>query len=140
VTEVKVEVRGLAELGRAFRQVDAELPKELKAAFRSIAERVIERARPFIPRVSGAAAASLKPRSTAKGAGIAFGGEKAPYYPWLDFGGKVGRKRSISRPVVPGGRYVYPAIAASRDAIGREVNEAVELVAERAGFDVRGGD
>lgn len=137
---VRVEVTGLKELSRAFKAIDPKLALTLKGALKDIADEVITvavRKFDFTTR-SGNAQASLKARSGLKGAGIAFGGAKAPYYPWLDFGGAVGRSRSVQRTVVRGGRYVYPAIGDSGDMIRDKVGEAVEKAAEGAGFEVRG--
>jgi len=135
---VEVTFRGLKEVGTAFRQVDRELPIELKLSFRAIVTKVIGHAQSRIPHITGRAAASLKPRATQKGAAIAFGGTAAPYYPWLDFGGRVGRNRSISRPFIKEGRYVYPTIRADREMIIKDVEDAVEHTAEKAGFETRG--
>jgi len=141
-----VEVRGLRELQGAFRTIDRDLPKELRLHLKDIATHVVGVVQQRMPFGTGEAARSVKPRATQRGAGIAFpaGGKpwrdvKADYYPWLDFGGKVGRGRSIVRPVVKGGRYIYPAIAESRGYIETEVNAAVEVVAEHAGFETRNG-
>jgi hypothetical protein len=147
MTTPRVEVRGLRELSSAFRKVDGEIPKELQREFKGIAQAVVDQARPKVPRKSGKAAGSIKPRATQKGAGIAFGGSAAPYYPWLDFGGGkvgvVGIQRGGStgaskRPVVKGGRYVYPAIMAMKDETTEAVDKAVKHAADRAGFDTEG--
>lgn len=128
----------MKELNRAFKQVDANLPKELRLAFKQIASDVASRAARKVPRVTGNAASSITPRASGSSAGIAFGGSRAEYYPWLDFGGRVGRSRSVYRDVISGGRYVYPTIAESRDDIGRMADDAIQLVARRADFETRG--
>jgi len=135
----KVEVRGIRELSRAFKRVDAELPKEMKAAFLRIAGTVADVARGKVPVISGKAASSIKPRASARGASIVFGGTVAEYYPWLDFGGRVGRNKSIVREVIPGGRYVYPAIASQKDETAAAVEKAVDQVARHAGFETKAG-
>lgn len=147
--DVKVEVRGIRELATAFRRVDAELPKQLKSAFLGVAQRVVRRAQAKMEFGAGKAASSVKARASARGASIAFGGQAAPYEPWLDFGGSVGRGHkpgvawsgSVKRDWrgLPSGmgRYVYPAIKESREDIAAAVDAAVFLVARSAGFDVR---
>lgn len=138
-SSVRVEVRGIAELSAAFKGIDKELPKALQVEFKAIAEGVARKAAGKVPQgKTGHAAGSIRARATAKGAGIAFGGPKAEYYPWLDFGGRVGRKRSIKRDIVSGGRYVYPTIGENKEEIGRAALEAIERVAERNDFEVRG--
>lgn len=130
-----IRVTGVAELARAFRKMDAELPKELKARFLKIAERVADVARNSLPERTGRARTSIKAKASPKGAGIAFGGSVAPYEPWLDFGGRVGRNRSIERERVSGGRYVYPAIASQKEETARAVELAITEVAHDAGFE-----
>ncbi|MEA2538470.1 MAG: hypothetical protein QOF11_2704 [Chloroflexota bacterium] len=150
MVDVKVEVRGIRELNSAFKAVDAGLSRELKAAFWGIANAVVGKIQQRMPHDHGDAAGSVKPRATAKGAGIAFGGTKAPYMPWLDFGGSVGRGHvpgqawsgAIKRDWlgVPSGegRYVYPAISEERGATAAAVDEAIAKVAKHAGFETTG--
>lgn len=143
--DVSVKVTGLAELGRAFKQVDAELPKELKTRFLAIAQRVVGDVQQRMPRRSGRAQGSVKARASVRGASIAAGGRAAPYYQFLDFGGTTGRGHtssgggSVKRPFVKGGRYIYPALADQRDEIGAAVDKAIKEAAESAGFTTREG-
>jgi hypothetical protein len=167
--DVKLRVTGLKEVQGAFRQVDLDLPKELRLHLKDIADHVVGIAQQRMPHIEGEAQKSLKPRATQKGAGIAFPsggpdswapgmggskgrGEKGAYYPWLDFGGTTGRGRvsagghqrasargNANRPLVKGGRYLYPAIGESKGYIEEQVLAAVEVVAERAKFEVRKG-
>lgn len=145
--DVSVKVTGLRELAGAFKAVDANLPKEMRAGFLGIAEHVVSVVQQRMPFRTGRAASSVKPRATAKGASIAAGGTKAPYYPWLDFGGSVGRGHvsgqawsgAIKRDAPKGGRYIYPAIGEERDEIAAAVDAAVEHVSRQAGFDLTEG-
>ena len=66
------------------------------------------------------------------------GGNKAPYYPWLDFGGSVGRRRSVRRPFLDKGRYIYAAYFRARDS-GRfedALSAGLVKVAKDAGLEV----
>lgn len=140
-----VKVSGLRELATALRRVDAELPKELKARFLVIAQRVVGDVQQRMPHRSGRAQGSVKARASVRGASIAAGGRAAPYYQWLDFGGSVGRGHhpggggAIKRSMPKGGRYIYPAIAGARDDLGAAVERAVQEAAESAGFATREG-
>ena len=87
----EIQVRGLREVQSAFRKVDKELPKAFKQEFLGIAQKVVGGVQQKVPKVTGAAAGSVRPRATQRGAGIAFGGNAAPYFPWLDFGGTTGK-------------------------------------------------
>lgn len=152
---VGVKVTGLREVQAAFKQVDAALPKELRLRMKDIASHVVGVAQQRMPFESGEAARSLKPRATQRGAGIAFPqggtpwrGVKADYYPWLDFGGSTGKGHvanghngyggSVKRTIVKGGRFVYPAIADSREYIAEELDKGIVDVAQRAQFETDG--
>ena len=136
--DVHVEVTGLKELNKAFKKVDADLSKELKTGFKAIAESIAVKVRSKVPRLSGKAASSYKARGTQKGGGIAFGGTKAPYTPWLDFGGKVGRNKSIERPFITQGRYLYPTITENKAEIIDQTDKLVEKVVKHSGFETKG--
>jgi hypothetical protein len=139
--EYKIEVRGIRELQRAFKAIDAELPKELRQGFLGIAQRVAANASGRVPRVSGRAAGSIKPRASQRGAGIAFSdvGGSVPYFPWLNFGGRVGRNNSIERERVTPDRYIYTAIGAMKDETREAAEKAVTDAAHNAGFETRIG-
>jgi hypothetical protein len=137
---IKVEVRGLRELRTAFKQLDDNLPKKLAAEFKTLASKIVGAVQEKVPVVSGAARGSYKPRSTATGASIAFSGTAAPYAPWLDFGGAVGRKKSIKRAFIKEGRYLYPTIREMNSDILDATDEAVKKVAKEAGFETKGGE
>jgi hypothetical protein len=87
-----------------------------------------------IPKRSGRAAASLKPRSTQTSVRVAAGGTKAPYYPWLDFGGRVGPRKSVRRPFIGDGRYIYPALSEKHDEFLEAMQRALIESAESAGL------
>lgn len=144
-----VQVRGLREVTSALRAVDKELPKGLREEFLPIARRVADDASSRVPRRSGDAAGSVKPRASQRGAGIAFGGNAAPYFPWLDFGGTTGKGH---RPGVGGsgsverdwlgrprgeGRYVYPAIRDNEDGIIQAAGDAPVNLARKHGLEAR---
>lgn len=160
-----VQVRGLREVQSAFRKVDKDIPNKMKGELLSIAQEVRNDIRAKVPTFSGrsqnegkgkwkrsspgAARESVKARASQRGAAIAFGGETAPYFPWLDFGGSTGKGHRPNRPwsgsVVRewqgrpfgDGRYVYPTIAEKHDDISNAVGDAAVKVAKSAGFEVR---
>lgn len=144
-----VQVRGLREVTSALRAVDKELPRQLRQEFLQVARLVASDAASTVPRRTGAAAGSIKPRASQSGAGVAFGGNAAPYYPWLDFGGTTGKGH---RPGVPGsgsierewkgnprgeGRYVYPAIRRNEDDIIEAAGDAPTVLARKHGLEAR---
>lgn len=132
----QVAVEGLADFNRALRRVNTDAPKALRIALNSVADLVIAEARPDIPRRSGAAAASLKAASTRTSIRIRAGGARAPYFPWLDFGGKTGRGGSIVRPYLSEGRYVYPTLRRERGRFDERLKAALQDVANGAGLEL----
>jgi hypothetical protein len=102
-----LKVDGLAQFVRNLKKLDADLPKVLRKSFNTAADVLVAEIRPLVPQRSGSARASVRSASTQTAARVTGGGNKAPYYPWLDFGGKVGRNKSVKRPWYPDGRYIY---------------------------------
>lgn len=136
--DASVKVTGIVELQKALREIDKELPKELAAGLAEAADIVARAARQKMPVKTGRAVASVKVRKQQRGAALAYGGSKAPYAPWLDFGGSVGRHKSIHRPVITGGRYIYPALKEHDVEVRAKVDEVLERMAKKAGFDTDG--
>ena len=135
---MKITVKGIPDLQKALRQIDKDLPKELAAGLAEAAEIVVRHAKPLVPRRTGAAQGSMKVRRQQRAAAVVVGGAKAPYYPWLDFGGRVGRNKSIARPFIKAGRYIYPTLK-DRDAeVKAKVDEVLERLAKQAGFETTG--
>lgn len=132
----KVGVQGLTELRRSLKKLDANLPKAMRVALNEASDYLISRARPQIPQRTGAARASLKARSTGTAVRVGVGGRKAPYFPWLDFGGRTGRNRSVARPFIKEGRYLYPTLRKDRQQFTDIMQGALTAVAENAGLEV----
>lgn len=131
-----VKVSGLRQLSRALKQVGPEAPKELRKALNESAEFLVGKVKPQIPVRKGSARASLKVRSTRTLVRVSAGGRKAPYYPWLDFGGRVGRKKRTVRKFYSDGRYLYPTLARERDEFAKILQDAVVRTIENSGLEV----
>jgi hypothetical protein len=133
-----IRVDGLAEFSRSLKKLDKDLPKTLRVALNDAAQIVVDDTVPEVPKRQGRASASVKARSTRTAARVSAGGSKAPHYPWLDFGGSVGRNRSVKRQFRKRGRYLYMAYFKNRDS--GEFTEALENalldVARQAGVKV----
>lgn len=132
----KVEVKGLAQMSRALKKLDADLPKTMRVALNGASEYLIDQAKPKIPTRTGAARASLKAKSTRTMVRISAGGPKARYYPFLDFGGRVGKNRSVVRPFYREGRYLYPTLSEDRERFTAILQNALVKVAQDAGLGV----
>jgi hypothetical protein len=111
-----IKVYGLREFQRGLRQMDRSLPKGLRVAMNDAANVVVRDAQPRVPHRTGRAAASIRASSTQSAVRVSEGSARAKYMPWLDFGGRVGRKRSVVRPFYKEGRYLYKSYFAKRDS------------------------
>lgn len=132
--EPGISVRGLDELRKALAKADKDLAKDLGAAGKRAADVVVPAAQARTPVRSGRARDSLRAVTVRGGGAIRGGGAKAPYFPWLDYGGRVGRKRSVVRDYIKGGRIVYPAIDEKRDAAVDVYFDAMNDLLRRAGL------
>lgn len=135
---VTVQIEGLSEFRKALREVDKNLPKEIRLILNEAANLVVADAKPKVPQRSGKAAGSVRAQSTQKLARVSGGGGRAPYYPWLDFGGAVGKSNSVKRPYSKVGRYIYPVYRKKRDSgvFQDRMVEGLNELGERAGLDM----
>lgn len=132
-----IRVEGLKEFRRNLRQLDRNLPKGLRHAGNEAAQIVVATAKPRVPRLTGRAAGSIKAASTATAARVQGGSKRVPYYGFLDFGGRVGRRHSVKRPFLKEGRYIWAAFAARRTEVQRKLRDELYALAERAGLGPR---
>lgn len=117
------DVAQLSELRTALRDVSDEVADVVASLMEDIAKGVASDARSRVPHRTGRAQASYR----ARGMSIEFG-DGVPYVPWLEFGGKVGRKDSVKRPYNRKGRYVYPAIADNAADVAEKVADLIEQI------------
>lgn len=132
----RVTVVGLKEFQKALRTMDRDLPKQLRVGLNEIAVFVVGKAQPKVARRSGRAAGSMRAASSQREARIRAGGGKAPYYPWLDFGGGVGPNKSVRRPFIREGRYIYPTVDEHRTDIETIAARVLTVVATGAGLEI----
>lgn len=62
-----------------------------------------------------------------------------PYYPWLDFGGRVGRHNSVSRPFQTRGRYIFEGFYRNRDEFTEVMETNLRSVVRAAGLELDHG-
>jgi hypothetical protein len=161
---IKMAMPGLRDLQAALRAVAPEAKAEFQRELKAIGGLVQADTQAAMPRRRGKAQRSIKVKVVARrgfeGVQISEGGAVAPYTPWLDFGGTVGRGRrstarvtigggrvtvqrtgsrgsgSVVRPYIKDGRYLYPAYYRRYDDMVRATVEAVRKAAESAGLAV----
>ena len=114
----------LAELTTALRDLEDDIGDLAMSLLEDISEDIAADVRSRVPYRTGRARQSYR----VTGHSITFGGDQAPYVPWLEFGGKVGRKNSVKRPYVRKGRYLYPAIAENLDDIEKRVDDLISQI------------
>lgn len=135
----EIRVEGLREFVRGLKQVDSDLPKAARLANNKAADIVVGYAKPKVPRgpgKGGHVVNTIKAKSTRTAARVSGGGKKFPYYGWLDFGGRVGRNRSVRRPFMQEGRYIWRAYADHSGEAYRVYIDALLDVARQAGIEV----
>lgn len=136
-----IKIEGLNEFRRSLKKLDDDLPKALRLALNEAADLVVGEAKPRIPTRSGRARRSVRMASTRTAVRVRGGGKRAPYYPWLDFGGRVGPKRSIERAFIKEGRYLYDAYFDLKlsGEFQEVLSKALVKVAVQAGMEVERG-
>lgn len=137
--EFSVKVTGLAELRTALRAMGGGLDKALSADLLKIAELIAQRTRSVMPEISGHAKGTIRAFVTRGGARVSEGdGTASDYVGWLDFGGHVGIRGSVSRPIIKTGRYLYPSGLALRPQTIAALDGAIEKAAKAAGLATEG--
>lgn len=126
-----IEVQGLREFAAKMRTARPELAKELKVGLNDAAEIVVNAAEPKVPHLSGNLARTLRATSTPKVGKVTMGKSSVPYAGFIEFGGAVGRNRSVRRPRVPQGRYLLPAYEANRARVQVVAEHVISEVARK---------
>lgn len=139
MSEAKIKVTGLKEFQKALRAMDRALPKQIRLVLNDAATVVIREATSRMPSRTGRAKNSVKARSNQRESRVAIGGARAPYVPWLDFGGKTGPGGKTVRPFYREGRYLYPALRLKHDEVTEIMEKGLTALAQGAGVEVTDG-
>lgn len=133
----KITISGLREFQASLKQMDTSFPKQLRLILNEAGDLIVKYDVQHMPRKSGRAVASVKARSSQRLARVAIGGNKAPYVPWLDFGGQ-GRVagRPGPRPFIKEGRYTYQGLRVHRADITAIMERGLTELARSAGVEV----
>lgn len=131
-----IKIDGLAAFSRNLKKLDANLPKALRMAINEATDIVVDEAVRRIPTRTGRAKASIKAKSTRTQSRIAGGSNRVPYYAWLDFGGRTGRRKSVQRAFLPEGRYLYAAYYDKQAEFDKALSDGLLRVANSAGLEV----
>lgn len=131
-----IRVEGLAQFSRNLKKLDSDLPKVLRLALKQASDLVADDIRPKVPRRTGKARRSIKAKATRTEARVEAWGDRVPYGKWLDWGGRVGRKKATVRPFIAGdGRYVYRSYSNLKKSgqVQAVLEKALQDVATQAG-------
>jgi len=134
-----ITIDGLSDFRKALKDVDGELAKLMRVALNEAAEAVAQRVRPQFPHRLGYARKSVRASSTQKASRVRIGGTKRAKHPaWLDFGGRVGRKHSVSRPFKRKGRYLFPTYEKMKnsDELTEILDNGLQRLARQAGLHI----
>jgi hypothetical protein len=131
-----IRIDGLVQFQRDLRKLDAELPKALRVAHNAAGQLIVDWARPRVPSRTGRAAGSIRVTSSQRESRVTGGGARVSYYPWLDFGGRVGKKKSVKRAFIHNGRYIYAGYTARRDDVQERLLAGLIDVCRSAGVEV----
>lgn len=137
-----VSMRGLAEFKARLARVHAGSTPAIRRVADDAAQLVVNRTRPRIPigpAAGGHVRSTLKVASSARSVRVAYGSSRFPYAGWLDFGGRVGRHRSVYRPWIHEGRYVWRSYAELQSRVQGLLREGLEDLARDSGLDVNMG-
>jgi hypothetical protein len=134
---IRIETTGIREFQKALRDMDAAFPKQLRLIFNEAGGIIVNYAQAHIEVKSGRAKASIKARSTQRAGQVSIGGARAPYVPWLDFGGEGRVKgRPGNRPFIKEGRYVYRGLRLHNQEVIDVMTKGLSDLAASAGLTV----
>lgn len=134
-----IRIEGLREFQAGLKRLDGESQKMLRVVFNDAAEIIADDARRRVPVRTGKARASVKAQSGQREARVVGGGTRVRWYPWLDFGGRVGRGGAVRHRYIADGRYMYPAWRRNRDEVHDALEAGVKKVIRSVGWDVTDG-
>jgi hypothetical protein len=133
---IDVEIHGLKPFVAHLKAFESGLQKEMRKVHNAAAQIVVQDARPSVPKVSGTAARSVKAQSTQRQSRVVGGGNKAPYYGWLDFGGWGGTNKANYRPIIQEGRYIYASYHRHEDEFSAIQETGIRRLAAASGLDI----
>lgn len=133
---IEVEIHGLKPFLAHLGAVDKKLKPEVRKIHNQAAQIVVLDARPHVPKVSGTAARTVKAQSTQRQSRVVGGGNQAPYYGWLDFGGWGGTNKANYRTIFQEGRYIYASYFAHEAEFQVIMRNGLVRLAESSGLEV----
>lgn len=131
-----IRVEGLRDLQAALKAIDGEAQKQLRLVLNDAAGVVVRGAQRRAPVKTGAYRNTIKVASSQREARVKAGSAKVAYAGFIDYGGSVGRHKSVKRPFIKTGRVVYPAYYAQQPNILAMMNAGLARLITNSGLAV----
>ncbi len=131
-----IKVEGADKIVSSLGDFRKGMPGGVKTALAGCSDFLVGKAKPLVPAVSGAARRSLMSVLMNGMQEVVAGGRLAAYYGWLDFGGRTGKHKSVSRRFIAEGRYLFPTARKQNDQFTKIAEAALHDVAKGAGLKV----
>jgi hypothetical protein len=132
--DIRIEVDNLRHIRSGLARLADEAPEALQETLDYSADLLVRTTLPKVPRVSGAARGSIRATSGSQSSRVTAGGPDAPYFAWLDLGGRAGRNLSVLRPVIREGRYLYPSLREITPDVDREIEQSMDRAIRNGGL------
>lgn len=134
--EARIEVHGLRDFQRELKNLDSELPRQLRVVNMKAAELVASDARTRASSAGGAlgkAAPSIKALGQQRSAAVRIGGNRYPFALGGEFGSTQFRQFKPWRGSGSDAGYaLYPAVRANRDRVVELYGDLLDALARQA--------
>lgn len=127
-----IRIQGLDEFRQSLAAV--EPAAAIQMATQAAGAAIIADAKARVPRDSGAAQASIRGEQTPAGFTVVGGGGRAPYFGWLEYGGRL--RQGPDRPRDRDGRYIGGAFKRYEPQLQPALEAALTDELESAGLEV----
>ena len=133
-----IKITGLNEFRAAMQKLGTTGSEAIaKIVSHEAAQLIVTRTKPKIPLGPGRgghARNTLKVVTNGIISEVEAGGPNFSYYPWLDFGGRVGINQSVRRQRIKGGRYVWATYDDMKPEINKQMESALNAALKEAGL------
>jgi hypothetical protein len=138
----RVEIDGLPQVRAALAALATRADAQLDTTGDDVADVVAARTRvifPIGPAARGHARSSIGvEHRPGMAATVTEGSARYPYAAWIDFGGRVGRRHSVRRVWIRGGRYLFRMYHLIKPTIEPRMHEGLRAACRESGWNPRG--
>ena len=138
----RVEIDGLPQVNAALAALAVAADHRLDETGDDVADAVATRTRavfPTGPAARGHARSSIGvEHRPGMAATVTEGSAQYPYTAFIEFGGNVGRRHSVRRAWIKGGRYLFRQYHLIKPTIEPRMHEALRVACRESGWNPRG--